>query len=82
MKALAKDVGHLDLPRFANCRSGNFSFVVSGSSRPELDGEYVQQDRFYGHRPVFYCAENERMLFYQKENGAWQILGLEMTRTS
>ena len=54
--------------------SGDFSFVLSGCSREELNGEYVQQEKFYGHRPVFYCAENKRVLYYHKANRAWQML--------
>jgi len=52
---------------------GTFTFVVAGCSRKELNGEYVQQDKFYGRRPVFFCADNERVLFYQKQRKAWQI---------
>lgn len=52
---------------------GNFTFVVAGCSREELNGEYVQQEKFYGRRPVFYCAENKRVLFYQKRRQSWQI---------
>ncbi|CAK9033408.1 unnamed protein product [Durusdinium trenchii] len=54
---------------------GDFSFIVSGCSRSELNGEYLQQDQFYGHRPVFYCGDNKQMLFYKEETGAgaWQI---------
>lgn len=51
----------------------SFTFVISGCSRSELNGSYVQQDKFSGRRPVFYCAENQRFLFYQKESQSWQI---------
>ena len=51
----------------------SFTFVISGCSRSELNGSYVQQDKFSGRRPVFYCAENQRFLFYQKEYESWQI---------
>ena len=66
---LAEDLGQQQ----ANV-SGDFSFVLSGCSREELNGEYVQQEKFYGHRPVFYCAENKRVLYYHKANGSWQTL--------
>ena len=53
--------------------NSGFIFVVSGCSRKELNGEYMQQDKFYSRRPVFYCAENKRVLFYQKQRKAWGI---------
>ena len=44
--------------------TGKFKLRVSGCSRPELDGDYVQQKEFYYRRPIFHCRENERYLFY------------------
>ena len=53
--------------------AGGFSFIVSGCSREELNGEYLKQEKFYGNRPVFYCAENKRVLFYEKTSQNWKI---------
>ena len=44
--------------------TGKFKLRVSGCSRPELNGDYVQQKEFYYRRPIFHCLENERYLFY------------------
>ena len=52
---------------------GGFSFIVSGCSRGELNGEYLKQDKFYGNRPVFYCGENKRLLFYENTGQNWHI---------
>jgi len=79
----AEDTSMLDqgiakgLPSF-----GTFTFVVAGCSRKELNGEYVQQDKFYGRRPVFFCADNERVLFYQTRRKSWQIFWRTSTKAS
>eukprot|EP00437_Effrenium_voratum_P004130 CAMPEP_0181423132 /NCGR_PEP_ID=MMETSP1110-20121109/13972_1 /TAXON_ID=174948 /ORGANISM="Symbiodinium sp., Strain CCMP421" /LENGTH=1183 /DNA_ID=CAMNT_0023546251 /DNA_START=81 /DNA_END=3632 /DNA_ORIENTATION=- len=53
--------------------TGKFRLRVSGCSRPELDGDYVQQKEFYYRRPIFHCRENERYLFYHGKRQQWQI---------
>ena len=36
-----------------------------GCSREEFNGDYVQQEgEFYYRRPIFFCAEQEKYLFY------------------
>lgn len=55
--------------------TGKFKLRVSGCSRPELNGDYVQQKEFYYRRPIFHCIENERYLFYHgKRHSAAQEL--------
>lgn len=54
--------------------AGDFTLLISGCSREFLNGEYVQEKgRVYGGRPVFYCAANKRLLFYNKNFDRWQI---------
>lgn len=43
------------------------TLVVSGCSRPELNGRYDAQRKAYGRRPIFRCAENDRVLFYDEK---------------
>ena len=38
---------------------GDFSYVISGCSRADINGVYVQQGKFCSHRPVFFCAANK-----------------------
>lgn len=49
--------------------------LVAGCSRwEEFDGEYVQmQGMVHGRRPVFYCAELKKYLYYHGKRGQWQI---------
>ena len=44
--------------------TGKFTLEISGCSRPELNGNYVQQTEYYYRRPIFHCQEKERYLFY------------------
>lgn len=44
--------------------SGKFTLEISGCSRPELNGNYVQQTEYYYRRPIFHCQEKGRYLFY------------------
>ena len=43
---------------------GQFTLQISGCSRADLNGNYVQQRDLYSRRPTFHCAENDRYLFY------------------
>ncbi|CAK9007883.1 unnamed protein product [Durusdinium trenchii] len=52
---------------------GDFSYVISGCSRADINGVYVQQGKFCSHRPVFFCAANKYFLFYWKAREQWQI---------
>lgn len=54
-------------------RVADYTYVISGCSRKEVNGDYVQQGKFCNHRPIFYCAANKFFLFYWKERGQWQI---------
>ena len=38
--------------------------IEGATSRPELNGIYLPERETYFQRPVFYCAENDRVLFY------------------
>lgn len=53
--------------------TGDFSLVISGCSRKDVNGEYVQQSKFCSHRPVFYCSANKRFLFYWAAHQQWQL---------
>ena len=44
--------------------TGKYTLRISGCSRSELNGDYVQQPSFYYRRPVFHCLEKQRYLFY------------------
>lgn len=44
--------------------TGKFTLEISGCSREELNGNYVQQTEYYYRRPIFHCQEKERYLFY------------------
>ena len=33
-----------------------YTYVISGCSRTEVNGEYVQQGKFCNQRPIFYCV--------------------------
>ena len=41
-----------------------------------------RKDKFYGRRPVFFCADNERVLFYQTRRKSWQIFWRTSTKAS
>ena len=62
-----------DVSKLGSASLGNSSLtiLIEGSSRDDLNGEYVQQDEFYGHRPVFFNAEKGKYLFLQPETGWW-----------
>ena len=38
--------------------------IEGATVRPELNGIYMPERETYFQRPVFYCAENDRVLFY------------------
>ena len=65
---------------FPGAPSFGFTYVISNASRAELNGEYVQQDQQYGHRPVFYCAVTGKYLFYHAPHEQWQIYAKPSTR--
>jgi len=58
-----------DVSKLGSASLGNSSLtiLIDGSSRDDLNGEYVQQDEFYGHRPVFFNAEKGKYLFYNQK---------------
>eukprot|EP00438_Fugacium_kawagutii_P005558 Skav226636 [mRNA] locus=scaffold618:308810:315708:- [translate_table: standard] len=60
---------------FAEGATGeDFTMVISGCPRKQMNGEYVQQKgKVFCGRPVFYCAANKRFLYYFKKTGCWQI---------
>lgn len=82
-----KEFMHWIFAEDASVRSGqelgDFTLVISGSSRKKLNGSYVQQKGVaFQRRPVFFCAANSMYLFYYKKRGRhrWQIfpkLGLK-----
>ena len=37
-------------------RVAEYTYVISGCSRTEVNGEYVQQGKFCNQRPIFYCV--------------------------
>ncbi|CAJ1328670.1 unnamed protein product [Effrenium voratum] len=54
--------------------TGDNCLVISGCSRDELNGVYVQmRDKHYCHRPVFLFAAKNRFLFYQSKRQQWQV---------
>ncbi len=60
-------------------KPGVVSYIIENCPTPGLDGEYVQQeDKFYGHRPVYYSGLARKYLFYHVDHQQWQIY----TRTS
>ncbi|CAK9025209.1 unnamed protein product [Durusdinium trenchii] len=61
---------------------GKFRLRISGCSRTELNGDYVQQSEFYYRRPIFHCIENERYLFYHGKRQQWQIFSRTGTYAS
>ncbi|CAL1155761.1 unnamed protein product [Cladocopium goreaui] len=65
---------------FPGAPSFGFTYVISNAPRAELNGEYVQQDQQYGHRPVFYCAGTGKYLFYHAPHRQWQIYAKPSTR--
>jgi hypothetical protein len=65
---------------FPGAPSFGFTYVISNAPRAELNGEYVQQDQQYGHRPVFYCARTGKYLFYHAPHRQWQIYAKPSTR--
>lgn len=47
---------------------------ISGCSRDEFNGNYVQKEgEYYYRRPIFYCEEKKKFLFYHGERGQWQL---------
>lgn len=53
---------------------GDFTVLISGTSREILHGEYVQEKgKLCGRRPVFYCAANKKFLYYNAKKGQWQV---------
>ena len=64
-----------DASKFGTSSLGNSSLtiLIDGCSRDDLSGEYVQQDEFYGHRPVFFNADKGKYLFYNLKQARWQI---------
>eukprot|EP00438_Fugacium_kawagutii_P017294 Skav213691 [mRNA] locus=scaffold491:581753:585257:- [translate_table: standard] len=65
----AEDVSKLG----SNLGNSCLTILIDGSSRDDLNGEYVQQDEFYGHRPVFFNADKGKYLFYNLKHARWQI---------
>ena len=53
--------------------NSSLTILIEGCSRDDLNGEYVQQDEFYNHRPVFFNAEKGKYLFYNRKHARWQI---------
>ena len=48
--------------------------TIAGCSRGEFNGEYKQKEGdFYHRRPVFYCEEQKKYLFYHKGRKQWSI---------
>ncbi|CAJ1401902.1 unnamed protein product [Effrenium voratum] len=52
---------------------GNMTLRVEGCPREEFNGDYVQDGKFYNHRPTFYCRENDYCMFYLDDLKAWCI---------
>ena len=53
--------------------NSSLTILIDGCSRADLNGEYVQQDEFYGRRPVFFNAAEGKYLFYNRKHQRWQI---------
>ena len=53
--------------------NSSLTILIDGCSRADLNGEYVQQDEFYGHRPVFFNSAEGKYLFYNRKHQRWQI---------
>lgn len=54
----------------SNC---GLTVSIQNSSNPKLNGEYFQEDRFHGCRPVFHCRGMQQYLFYNSSKKQWQI---------
>ncbi len=54
----------------SNC---GLTLSIQNSSNPKLNGEYFQEDRFHGCRPVFHCRGKQQYLFYNSSKKQWQI---------
>jgi len=54
----------------SNC---GLTLSIQNSSNPKLNGEYFQEDRFHGCRPVFHCRGMQQYLFYNSSKKQWQI---------
>eukprot|EP00913_Durusdinium_trenchii_P018608 g17486.t1 len=58
-------------------RAGDFTFLIQQSPSEELNGEYVQQKKPYGRRPVFMKVGDDeisdRFLYYHKPSKSWMI---------
>lgn len=53
--------------------NSSLTILIDGCSRADLNGEYVQQDEFYGRRPVFFNSAEGKYLFYNRKHQRWQI---------
>eukprot|EP00438_Fugacium_kawagutii_P012020 Skav218162 [mRNA] locus=scaffold5213:34583:35180:- [translate_table: standard] len=52
---------------------GFLTLKIEGATmQPELNGIYVPERETYFQRPVFYCAENDRVLFYHGRQPKFQ----------
>lgn len=62
---------------------GFLTLKIEGATvRPELNGIYMPERETYFQRPVFYCAENDRVLFYHGKRKQWQIYWQTSTLSS
>lgn len=52
---------------------GNVTLRVEGCPREQFNGDYVQDGKYYNHRPTFYCRENDYCMFYDAETKQWRI---------
>ncbi|CAJ1345553.1 unnamed protein product, partial [Effrenium voratum] len=52
---------------------GNVTLRVEGCPREKFNGDYVQDGKYYNHRPTFYCRENDYCMFYLDNLKAWCI---------
>jgi len=47
---------------------------ISGCSRTGYDGDYVQKEgEYYYRRPIFYCEEQKKFLFYHGQRKQWSL---------
>jgi len=52
---------------------GNLTLRVEGCPREQFNGDYVQDGKYYNHRPTFYCRENDYCMFFNSELKQWCI---------
>jgi len=52
---------------------GNMTLRVEGCPREQFNGDYVQDGKYYNHRPTFYCRENDYCMFFNSELKQWCI---------